>query len=204
MARTTARESRRPSLFAALFTYAFCTIVGVGFVVMVAIQFGWVPPLWLGPGLNRQVQAAPTTAPRPPVPGGGTLGVSSAPRPASTLPDCATVQDSRTACQGAAPAAAPAPQPIPTPVYCEDVLASAGISSCQWRDAEQARQLQQDTERAALQLWIDMAGQAVEEDLRAPATTPTAEVPTECANPTTDRARAACELIKRGIIHPKG
>lgn len=137
--------------------------------------------------------------------GGGGGGGGSAPQPISVgapLPSCSTVADTTTACTGAyAQEAQPAPAPLP---YCEDVPPGTGISACQWRDAEAARQLQQQTEQQSLQLWTDMADQAVEQDLRAPATTPTAQVPTECENPPNDRARAACELIKRGIIHPKG
>lgn len=96
----------------------------------------------------------------------------------------------------------------PTPVgqYPDCKEAQAG-QACINSEGEQVITMEAPT---ALALWEEMRDQAVESDIRAPATTPTAEVPTECerlSELTGDaqrRATASCELIKRGLLHPKG
>lgn len=174
----------------------------------ILVSYGLVPKETMCAWFEVECADAPAAGSKQPggtQPGGGPSGGSAPIVNVAPLPPCSSVGDTRTACTGSsAPAQPQAEQVAPTPIWCEDVLAGSGISTCQWRDADAARQLQEQTAREAVQLWTDMADQAVEEDLRAPATTPTAQVPTECQAPPNDRARAACELIKRGIIHPKG
>lgn len=59
-------QQRRGMTFGDFFVYLFCSVVGVAFVVMIAIQFGWVPPLWFGPGLNTAQPAPTVQAVQPP------------------------------------------------------------------------------------------------------------------------------------------
>lgn len=144
--------------------------------------------------IQGAARVAQTAAPAPARQGAPVVNVS---RPAQ--PPARIIPASLPALPTATPEAAAAALP-----WCEDVPAGAGITACQWRDAAQAQREQQHAEQEALAVWVDMADQAATEDLRADPATPTAQVPTECENPPNARARASCELIKRGIIHPKG
>lgn len=59
---------RRGMGFGDFIVTLFLIVVAGGFAVMVAIQFGWVPPLLLGPGLDAPKPAPTVQAVRPAAP----------------------------------------------------------------------------------------------------------------------------------------
>lgn len=126
---------KRGSVAGTLFTILFMLLMMGFFAVVIAMQFGWVPPLLLGPGLEKealpvQAKPSPTTANRL------TTGTYTAPAPVvAPLPDCATVQDTRTACQERPTVEAPAIPP--TPPYLSSCITPPGERPC-WLPADQA------------------------------------------------------------------
>lgn len=96
--------------------------------------------------------------------------------------------------------ALPTATPVPTPdvLRCEN--ANIG-DTCMNADGEMVILVEDKT---ALQNWTDMSDVCAEANCSPAEGTPTSSVPTECIDPPNERARVSCDLIKRGVIHPKG
>ena len=113
-------------------------MIGV-FAIIGALQFGWTPPLWLGPGV--QATAVPKASPLPVAPpntgGGGGSGVV-VNGGLTSLPPCSQVSDTRTACAQDQPTqeAAPVPEAAPQPAYVSNCETAPGARPC-WLPADQ-------------------------------------------------------------------
>lgn len=133
---------KRGGVVGALFTILFMLLMMGFFAVVIAMQFGWVPPLLLGPGMPQQGEQQ--TKPSVPAQGRQTQPVTnsqggSAPVVVSApLPDCSAVGDTRTACQwNDQPTEQPVATEEPTPAYMAACITAPGERPC-WLPEGQA------------------------------------------------------------------